>query len=99
MTPTQGDARDQPLSDRQRLVTLLREMIAARAPVEPEWVGPRELRAIRRHMGWTQTDLANHVNKAIGTTYRQTDISQYERGVRPNNALLRDLTTFFGAYE
>ena len=99
MTPTRGDATVQTLSVRQNLAALLREMKAARAPVEAEWVGPRELRAIRRHMGWTQTDMATRLNEAIGAKCRQTDISQYERGVRPNAALLRDLTTFFSAYE
>lgn len=99
MPPIRTDATSQTLSVRQTLEPLLREMRAARAPVAPEWVGPRELRAIRRHMRWTQTDMATRLNEAIGGKYRQTDISQYERGARPNPPLLRDLTIFFHAYE
>ncbi len=99
MPPTRSNATSQTLPVRQMLEPLLREMRAARAPVAAEWVGPRELRAIRRHMHWTQTDMATRLNEAVGGKWRQTDISQYERGARPNPPLLRDLTTFFRTYE
>ena len=99
MPPTRRDATDQTLPVRDILVPLLHEMKAARAPTPPEWVGPRELRAIRRHMHWTQTDMATRLNETVGGKWRQTDISQYERGARPNPPLLRDLTTYFSAFE
>jgi transcriptional regulator with XRE-family HTH domain len=40
------------------------------------------LRALRKELGWTQTDLAAWLGERLGRTVRQSTISQWETGLR-----------------